>query len=86
MNHRKKLVEQYPSVPQISVPDGTPSDPQNLSKLVEPYLDWILAGLEPFSKDILIRKQRTEEAHSQFVILRGRVAQMWLRFRHNTGD
>ena len=78
---RKRLVEQYPGIPQVSASNAPSDDPQKLFMLVQPYLNWRLAKLEMLSMDILIYKQGTKETPSKYLILRGLAANAWLFFQ-----
>lgn len=81
--NRKRLVDQYSGLPQISVPDDLQNDPEQLFKLIEPYLDWMLSQLDESSMDILISKRDADQKRLRLLILRGQAANTWLRYHRN---
>ena len=82
-----KLTERYPRAKRLPHPD-TPLDDVSLLKLLEPYLNWVLAEIDTASIDILICDSVTpiNRRPEQILLLTGRAVNVWLRHAGITGD
>jgi len=76
------LTARYPGASIISsTPDMTPED---LTRLVQPYLGWQLAEVDIASTDVLIWNPGLDPTQpQQIVILKDSVARLWLRYHQS---
>jgi len=77
-----KLAERYPGALRLPAAD----DPEQLLKLLEPYLDWQLAEIDTCSSDILIcdlRKRDGESPSNRLLLLSGQAVNVWLRHQRS---
>jgi hypothetical protein len=70
-----KLVERYPSVPQISIPPDASLAVEEA--LLGEYLDWRLAQLDTVSIDVLLQSPDGK----RLVLLLGPTVTAWFRVR-----
>lgn len=86
------LTSRFPSARRLQLP-GEQGDPpgtvvNDVARLIEPYLGWVLLEVDSSSTDILIGEPETSRHDGQsrsIIILGGEAAQAWLRSARKSG-
>lgn len=78
-----KLLDRYPHVPRLSLPESASANPDDLLQLIAPYLSWILVDLDTFPTDILLREPQGANNPPGLVIITGPAVDIWLQHQQN---